>query len=152
MLKPDFQTILNEEFDFYNKKFTGEDVEDRKRSYIRFIERYYESLGYLTEKALEVSFRKCREQFEYFPKINQLLKFCAAEKPKEITIDYKALPQSQASKAMMKKAMAGGSVHQVGEEVLRANFALLSQRWPHTNWSEPLKREIEIDSHRMVRG
>ena len=151
MLRQDFQTILNEEFDFYNKKFTGEDKEDRKRSYMRFIERYYESLGYLTEKALEVSFRKCREQFEYFPKINQLLKFCAAEKPKEIAIDYKALPQSEQSKEMMKKAMMGGKKHQIGEAQLRVNFAHLAQLWPHTNWQTALEREIEIDSHRKPR-
>jgi hypothetical protein len=152
MLKKDFQKILNEEIEFSGKRFTGDSDQDRKNLYFRFAERYYDSLGYLTESALKTAFKKCREQFEYFPKINQLLKFCSTEKPAEQSIDYKALPQSKESKDMMKKAMAGGSKFQVGEETLRGNFALLSQRWPHSNWDEALNREIEIDSHRLVRG
>lgn len=152
MLKKDFQKILNEEIDFANKRFAGDSKQDKKDSYLRFAERYYESLGYLVESALKNSFKKCREQFEHFPKINQLLKFCSTEKPLEKSIDYKSLPQSQASKDLMKNAMAGGSVYQVGDETLRYNFSHLVARWPHTNWDEALKREIEADALRLVRA
>ena len=151
MLKKDFQKILNCEMDFTGKRFTGKNKEDRRDSYIRFAERYYESLGYLTESALEMAFRKCREQFEYFPKINQLLKFCPIQKTNEASYDYKALPQSEASKELMDKTMKGGNKFQIGESQVRNNFSLLAIRWPHTNWDEALNREIEIDSKKMVR-
>jgi predicted glycosyltransferase len=151
MLKKELQAIINEEINFYNKQFFGDDKEEKRQNYLRFIERYYESLGYLTDSSLRLAFKKCREQYEYFPKISQLLKFCPALKKKQPKIDYKALPQSEESKRIMKKAMVGGNKYKIGEEQIRRNFAHLALRWPGTGWDKAIDREIERDSQRLER-
>jgi len=148
----EFKPIINDWVLFHGKQFKGDNEEIERRMYNRFLEIYYETVSYMSAKELENGFKQCIKHFKYFPKPNELLKYCPNQPKEDAFVDYKALPQSPESKAMMKKAMAGGSKFQVGQETLRANFAHLAQRWPHTNWDEPLKREIEIDSHRMVRG
>jgi len=156
MFKKDFQRILNDEMEFYGKRFTGngateqERESDRKRQYMRVIERYYESLAHLSESALSSAFKKCREHYEYFPKINQLLKFTSPKREEEKQAKPVYTQPTPEVKAKIQSALKR-SRYKVGKTALENNMAFCKARWPMSNWNGVLERWLEEDGFREER-
>lgn len=150
MFKKDFQSILNDEMEFYGKRFTSDDEVDRKQQYIRFIERYYESLYHLKESELNNAFKKCREHYEYFPKINQLLKFCSPRRKEEKMEIPKYVDPAPEVKEKIKSVISR-SRYKVGEKQLRENLSHCIKKWPMSNWDGVLERWLAEDELREDR-
>lgn len=147
MLKKDFIEILTEEVEFYGKRFIGETDKEKEEALKRFLLRYYESLSHASESSLLSAFKKCRESYEYFPKISQLLKFCPPPQAVEENYQPKYVePSLEVKKALA--SIAGTSKTKVGEKQLRENASLCARRWPGSNWDEPLERWIKEDGFR----
>lgn len=147
MLKIDFKKILDEEVEFHGKRFLGENEDDKQSAYKRFLIRYYESLSHASESSLIAAFKKCRENYEYFPKISHLLKFCPPPISEELRVEPKYVEPSEAVRRQI-SLVKGSSIKKVGEVQLRKNAAHCAKTWPNSNWDEPLKRWLEEDKLR----
>ena len=152
MDKTEFKTIADYWISYHNKKFTGDQYLSDEKAYKQHLTIYYDMVKHMNGTELSRGFKEALKYHDYYPKVSQLLKFCPAEKKIDKTPDYKPIPISPASKAKIKNAMAGGSRTQLGEAVIRNNFAMVARRFPNTNWDDALKRELERDARRIKRG
>ena len=149
MLKEEFRAVFDDEIEFYSKRFLGDDDRERELARRRFLQRYYESLSHATLQGLKGAFKQCREQYEYFPKINQLLRFIPKpmEQPKFEESIYSD-PSPEVAQAIQ-RAKEGKGQRKVGEKQLRRNAALCVQRWPNSDWDKPLERWLKEDKERL---
>lgn len=153
MLKQDFQKIFNEEVEYFGKRFDGADADEKAQTYRKQLKWYYDSLGCLTESQLEAGFKACREELQYFPKINQLKKNCPSLKAETYQAP-KFIEPSPEAMSMVAKAAKGSSLTQVGEQQIRKNIAHCSARfnWSSEDTDKILARELEADQQRQPRG
>ncbi len=142
MIFDEFREIMVEELQFYGKNFSGEEF-DRKRALNGFLSRYFESLCHLSTKQFKLAFMRCRENWNYFPSVAQLLKFSPA-KPKAQQ-DFH--PKFVEVKPEMKKMVDGilkGPKEKLTKKQVIANFQHLQKRNPTFDWRPVIKRELEI--------
>ena len=151
MDKTEFKTIADYWISYHNKRFTGDEHLTAEQSYIRHLKILYDVVKHMNGTELSRGFKECVKYHDFYPKPAQLLKFCPVERKVVETKTYKRLPISPESKAKIKNAMAGGSRTQLGEAVIRNNFAMVARRFPNTNWDDALKRELERDARRNKR-
>ena len=78
----DFIEIMEKEIIFHDRRFYGNDEDHRDNSKKFWIKKYYASLRYFKIKEVEIAFDRCRESYNKFPSVYQLLKFCP---PKQMT-------------------------------------------------------------------
>ena len=151
MFKMEFKKIVDDWISYYGKKFTANDHSTDVQVYKRHLEILYKATSHMTAKELTRGFEECVKIHDYYPKVSQLLKFCPTERKVDNTPDYRPIPISPASKEKIKNAIAGSSRTQLGEEVIRNNFALVAKRFPNTNWDDAIKRELARDAKRIER-
>ena len=151
MDKMEFKAIADYWIAHHGKRFNPDEHSTEAQAYKRHLSIYYDVVKHMSGTELSRGFMECVKVHDFYPKPAQLLKFCPAERKIDNTPDYRPIPISPASKEKIKNAMAGGSRTQLGEAVIRNNFAMVARRFPNTNWDDAIKRELERDSKRIKR-
>lgn len=150
--KVDFIEIVEDEMDFMGHKFPTKDEDEIERRTKGLINRYYDSLSYMTSTQLKEAFKGCREHFTYFPRISQVLKYGA---PKKL-IENPTLPTRPImTRAMSKKIsditsqkgnfkIEEGEMehmkHMVRARWLGEDFREVFKRWDIQNEARPNRR------------
>jgi len=154
MDKKEFKEVMDDEIAFHSKRFVGDNDNEREINKRKFMARYYESISYLTKAQVESGFQRCRENFDYFPKLNQLLKFCPAKKRDDYQSPAESHEYTKEGEELARKIHKKmcGPVYQLGEKQIRINIAQCQRRWPNSDWVKVLERELHIDSMRPKKG
>lgn len=138
--KVDFIEIMEDEMEFMGHKFPTKDEDEIERRQTGMLNRYYDSLSYMTSTQLKEAFKGCREHFSYFPRISQVLKFGAPKKP----IENPTLPtRPLMTRAMSKKISditSRKDNFKTSEATMEAKRRMIRVRWNRFDWTETFKR------------
>jgi len=138
--KVDFSKVMIDEMDFMDKKFPAGTEDERQGMKKKLLARYYESLCYMTLKQLEMALKQCRESFNYFPRINQILKFSPA---KQIEESYKMPERIQISQAMQQridKISKGSGKFKINKNMMDDMKRMIKMRFSGSDFSEVFAR------------
>jgi len=138
--KVDFIEIMEEEMEFMGHKFPTTDEDERERRQKGMLNRYYDSLCYMTSKQIKEAFKGCREHFSYFPRISQVLKFGA---PKKL-IENPTLPTRPLMTRAMSKKISDITSHKnnfkVDDGMMDGMKHMIRIRWRGEDFTETFKR------------
>ncbi len=139
----DFKEIMKNEMIFHGKQLKGESEKEQRRTYNLIVEKYYDSLSFMSSSALRNSFNQCREHYEYFPKIPQLLKHGPNRKKPEVVISTAISPKAAAN---IRKVQQGASRYRRGPAQVGSDVAMIATRWPGTDCTALKQRLLEEDA------
>jgi len=138
--KVDFIEIMTEEMNFMDKKFPADNEDERERLKKGFLNRYYESLSYMTSTQLKEAFKGCREHFSYFPRINQVLKYGA---PKQL-IENPILPTRPIMTRSLERKISDITSHKdnfkIDEWAMEEMRSMIRRRWLGEDFREVFGR------------
>lgn len=146
----DFVGIMEKEISFHRKMFFGADLDEKDRSKKWWLQKYYESLSYVRAKHLEIAFDRCRENYDKFPLVPQLLKFCS---PKQVNrapeVDYtKPVPMTPRMKAQLRHINSGPSRIKLSKPLMDSMKNMCMLRFSG-DWTETFNRWDEQNNKRL---
>jgi len=138
--KVDFIEIMEDEMDFMGHKFPTKDEDEIERRTKGMINRYYDSLSYMTSIQLREAFKGCREHYSYFPRINQVLKYGA---PKKL-IENPEIPtrplMTRALEEKINSVTARTKNFKIDEGMMDGMERMIRVRWDRFDWTDTFKR------------
>lgn len=149
--KVDFIEIMEDEMDFMGHKFPTKDEDEIERRTKGMINRYYDSLSYMTSTQLEEAFKGCREHFSYFPRISQVLKYGAPKKLIENPIIPKRPLMTRALEEKIRSVTSRNKNFKVDEGMMDGMKRMVRVRWNRFDWTETFKRWDLENEARPVR-
>lgn len=133
---------MENEITYHRRRFYGADEDEKDRSKKWWLKKYYKSLSYFTSKQLEIAFDRCRENYDKFPSVNQLLKFCPPRQLIKAAVndDYKGpAPIPPKIRAQMNQVNSGPSKIKISEQSMELMKSKCRGRWGG-DWTETFAR------------